>query len=81
MLCICDGGEQWEAGADTLHPWNPAGEGSPVIPALPRLQLKEQKGTCVCTGLPVRWGAWGRAGGPPTGWLQRCNTQRVSCPL
>lgn len=54
MLCICDGGERWEAGADTLHPWNPAGEGSPVIPALPRLQLKEQKGTCVCTGLPVR---------------------------
>lgn len=21
MLCICDGGERWEAGADTLHPW------------------------------------------------------------
>ena len=75
MLCICDGvssGRQaltlCTHGLRTF--WNPEGEGCPVIPAPPRLQLKEHKGKCFGRGLPVRWGAWGRAEGPPTGWLQ-----------
>lgn len=74
MLCICDGGERWEAGADTLHPWlenilepSRGGASRYPCPTPPAIKGAERH---VCLHRPVvRWGAGGRAGGPPTGWL------------